>query len=118
LAISSGTSFYSNEAFLYDESTGEIKAREDYPGASLLFDPPLDAAKADHEKAKAYLEKLLNRSSSQESREKERAGAEELELEWVKWLNDLRAKIRDGEPKEVTIRKNECLANGDLCYTF
>lgn len=47
LAISSGKTFYSTEAFRYDEITGEIQPKEDYPGSAVLFDLPLDAAKAD-----------------------------------------------------------------------
>lgn len=60
LAISSGSPFYSSDAFAYNESTGEISAKTDYDGASLLFELPLDQAKADPAKAEAYLEKLLD----------------------------------------------------------
>lgn len=97
LAISSGSSFYSNDAFAYDEKTGEIQAREDYPGASLLFDLPLDVTKADHEQAEAYLKSL----SSPAIAEGDLTEAEEDE--WVNWMEDIGAKIRNGETIGETI---------------
>lgn len=98
LAISSGTTFYSIEAFAYDENTGEIRAREDYPGASVLFDLPLDVAKADPAKAEAYLD--AHPSSSQGSNERSTSA---VEPEWSKWILDLRSKIRNGETIGETI---------------
>ncbi|GAA3401440.1 hypothetical protein ACFFNY_13980 [Paenibacillus hodogayensis] len=67
LAVSSGSSFYTNAAFAYNESTGEISAKTDYNGISLLFDLPLDKAKADHAKAEAYLKKLLEPAAAKEA---------------------------------------------------
>lgn len=116
LAISSGSPFYSTKAFRYDEITGEIQAREDYPGAALLFDLPLDAAKADPAKAKAYVEA---HPSSQESNER---NADAEDPEWVSWMRDFKAKIRNGERigetipesvKEVTYDDS-----GNIIYTF
>lgn len=98
LAISSGTTFYSIKAFRYDEITGEIQAREDYPGAALLFDLPLDVAKADPAEAEAYLEAHL--SSSRGSNERTTDTEEE---EWVSWMKDFKAKIRNGERIGETI---------------
>ncbi|KOR90246.1 hypothetical protein [Paenibacillus solani] len=100
LAISSGSSFYSNDAFVYDENTGEIQAREDYPGASLLFDLPFDVTKADHEKAEAYLKSLAAPTSAEED------SAEAGEDEWVNWMDNIRAKIRDGETIGETIAES------------
>ncbi|MEC0245393.1 hypothetical protein P4H65_06225 [Paenibacillus chitinolyticus] len=95
LAISSGSTFFSREAFAYDEKTGELKPKEDYSGATALFDLPLDVAKANPAKAEAYLKALLNPSSSQAN--------DAEEEEWVKWSKDLRAKIRDGQSIGETI---------------
>jgi len=64
LAVSSGSSFFRKEAFAYDERTGEIAPNRDYPGAALLFDLPLDQAKADPAKAETYLRELLKEPSS------------------------------------------------------
>lgn len=105
LAISSGTAFYSNEAFRYDEKTGEIQARENYSGASLLFELPLDAAKADHEKAEAYLETLLNPPSSQASSSAERS-ADAKAAQWVNRIEVLRAQLRDGKPIGETVAES------------
>ncbi|MBN2983715.1 hypothetical protein [Cohnella algarum] len=113
LAISSGSAFYSSEAFRYDEKTGEIHAREDYPGASLLFELPLDAAKADRDKADAYLDSLSSPSSSHDS------GTEE---EWIKWMQELRAKIRDGETIGQTVpgsvKEMTYDDSGKIAYAF
>lgn len=117
LAISSGSPFYSNDAFVYDENTGEFQAREDYPGSSLLFDLPLDVTKADNEKAEAYLKSLTAPSSAVED------SAEAGEDEWVSWMEHIRAKIRDGETigetiadsiKEVTYDDSE----KSISYTY
>ncbi|RJX38060.1 hypothetical protein D3P09_18465 [Paenibacillus pinisoli] len=89
LAISSGNTFFRNEAFSFDEATGEIEAKEDYKGAAVLFDLPLDIAKANHEEAEAYIEKLL-----QPSQLKAEAHPDQ---EWMEWINELRLKLRDGE---------------------
>lgn len=63
LAVSNSV-FYKNEAFTYDENTGEITARTDYDGISVLFDLPLDQTKADPVKAEAYVQELLNGGST------------------------------------------------------
>ncbi|GIP36589.1 hypothetical protein [Paenibacillus sp. J2TS4] len=116
LAISS-TTFYSIEAFRYDEITGEIQVREDYPGAAVLFDLPLDAAKADLVKAEAYIE--AHPSSSQGSNER---FADAEEPEWVKWMAGLRAQIRNGEAIGETIPESVKEVSyddsGNIIYTF
>lgn len=121
LAISSGSAFYSNEAFIYDEMTGEIKAREDYPGASVLFDVPLDAAKADPAKADAYLDALLNPSSTPDSTNDGHFNDIEEE-EWVSWLQDLHSKARNGESIGQTITESIQEVNydksGNMIYTY
>lgn len=57
LAVSD-TSFYSNEAYHYDEETGLISANETYQGTNILFDMQLDPTKADPAKAAAYIKQL------------------------------------------------------------
>lgn len=58
LAVSN-TTFYDKNAFIYHESTGEIRPNPEYEGVSVLFDLPLDESKADPEKAEAYLRETL-----------------------------------------------------------
>lgn len=69
-------SFFNRDAYLYDKETGEISRNEAYDGLNALFTLPLDSAKADPEKAAAYLEKLGIRESDV-SEEKLNAGMED-----------------------------------------
>lgn len=112
LAISSGKTFYSTEAFRYDEITGEIQPREDYPGAAVLFDLPLDAAKADPVKAEAYVEAVLSSSRSNERHTEE----------WGNWMRDFKAKLRNGERIGETIPESVKEVSyddaGNIIYTF
>lgn len=52
------TTFYPTEAFHMDEATGLITEAKDYDGLNILFDLPLDPAKADPERAKQYIDSL------------------------------------------------------------
>jgi len=106
LAVSSGESFYNSEAFAYNESTGEVKPNADYKGTSILFDLPLDKAKADHAKAEAYLKKMRNEPSPKTGADPETA-SNDAEADMVKKMDELKNKIPDGEiipesVKEVT----------------
>jgi len=67
----SDTSYYSTDAFNFDEETGLITANEAYKGANILFDLELDPSKADNSKAEEYLKQLeneWNQSSEEDSR--------------------------------------------------
>ena len=57
LAVSN-TTFFSKDAFNYDEVTGLITVNEDYKGTNILFDLKLDPTKADSEKVEVYLKQL------------------------------------------------------------
>ncbi|SHI66329.1 hypothetical protein [Lutispora thermophila] len=52
--------FINNETVSYNEETGEITLNPNNKEASALFELPLDAKKADHEKAEQYLKEVLN----------------------------------------------------------
>lgn len=65
VGVSSGI-FHDSDAYIYDESTGEIRRNENYNGVNALFILPLDANKADPDAAAAYLEKLQNPQDEQE----------------------------------------------------
>ncbi len=58
LCVISGT-FYDIHAFDYDEAAGTMTPNPEYQGVNALFDLPLDAKKADPERARAYLDALL-----------------------------------------------------------
>ena len=64
LCVSTGGSGFSNFAFHYDEATGAITAEPDYAGVNLVFDLPLDAAKADPTAAQAFLGEWQAKPSS------------------------------------------------------
>jgi len=121
LAISSGSTFYSNKAFAYDENTGEIQVRKDYSGAAALFDLPLDAAKANPAKAEAYLQSLLHPSSSRNSSSSDNVPVLEEE-DWVNRIKELRAQIRNGETIGETIPESIKEVSyddaGKITYTY
>lgn len=103
LAISSGSPFYNSEAFAYNESTGEVTAKSNYNGVSLLMDLPLDKAKADPAKAEAYLKELLKEPESGTK-------ADPAEEELANQIEDLKKRLADGKVipesvKEVTYDK-------------
>jgi hypothetical protein len=60
LGIISST-FYDINAFTYNEETGEISVNDEYQGANVLFDLPLDITKANHEKAEKYLREIMQK---------------------------------------------------------
>lgn len=64
--IVSSTDFYSIEAYDYDEQTGLVTPNPDFAGVNLLFDLPLDTAKADHNAAQAYLDTLWDTADDEE----------------------------------------------------
>lgn len=78
------------QAFLFDEQTGEISRNPDYTGINPLFELPLDSAKADPEAAAAIFDKIENPSYDDEaSSESEDETIEDEELaKWVAAIND------------------------------
>lgn len=54
LCVSEGM-FYNTEAYYYDKATGKIIRNEEYEGLNALFELPLDASKANPEKAAEYI---------------------------------------------------------------
>lgn len=54
----SDTTFYSVDAYDYDELTGEITPNSEYEGINVLFDLPIDISKANREKADVYISEM------------------------------------------------------------
>ncbi|OXS52909.1 hypothetical protein B1A99_31640 [Cohnella sp. CIP 111063] len=121
LAIASGTAFFSNKAFGYDEATGEVYSKEDYSGASLLFDLPLDPAKADRAKADAYLDGLLNPSPAPDSRDTEGL-VDTVENKGIALIQNVQAKMRAeeriGETIPESIQEMTSNGSGKLKYSY
>ncbi len=47
-------------AYIFDEQSGEITANPDYEGVNVLFNLPIDPAKADSARVDEYLERMKN----------------------------------------------------------
>lgn len=115
LAISSGSSFYSNDAFAFNEGTGKISPKAGYKGASIVFDLPLDKTKADHAKADAYLEKLLKEPSTK-SVTAPAASNDESNL--ANEIEELKRKIPNGKVIPESIQKVSYDNKGNIIYDY
>ena len=58
LCVIGERSFYDRSAYSFDRETGMITRNDAYNGLNALFRLPIDASKADPEKAEAYLKEL------------------------------------------------------------
>ncbi len=78
------TVFYENNAFIYNEDTGEISINTKYTGMNLLFDLHLNKNKADKEAAQKYLEginkTLYNESTDKGTEQKKSEGTDKTVL--------------------------------------
>lgn len=74
LGVNDGT-FYNNEAFQYNESSGGISRNDSYQGVNALFVLPLDESKADREAAQEYLKNLQSEEKTPETQEDAQKGA-------------------------------------------
>lgn len=115
LAISSGSSFYSNDAFTYNEGTGEISPKAGYKGASILFDLPLDKTKANHAKADAYLEQLLKEPSTKTVTS---PAASNDESNLANEIEELKRKIPNGKVIPESIKKVSYDTQGKVIYDY
>ncbi|UVI28439.1 hypothetical protein [Paenibacillus spongiae] len=115
LAVSSGSSFYSSEAFAYNESTGEVSARTDYKGTSILFDLPLDKAKADPAKAEAYLQELLKEPSEGEAADQ---AVSDEETAMMKRSEELKKLIPDGKVIPESVKEVTYDDKGNINYDY
>lgn len=80
LCVNEGT-FYNQDAFLYEETTGEICRNESYEGVNALFNLPIDAAKANPKKASEYLNTLED-GENEESKLEEDSFSQSMD-EWM-----------------------------------
>lgn len=120
LAISSGSSFYNNEAYAYNESTGAISPKSDYDGTSILFDLPLDKKKADHDKAEAYLNNLLNVPSADTATDlvTPAVPVDDAEAALNKKMEELKKKLKDGKVIPESIKEVTYDKHGRLNYEY
>ncbi len=97
LCVSDGT-FYNQEAYRYDEATGEITRNEDYTGLNALFQLPIDASKADPKAAAEYLTSLEESEQGQDEDEQDGNGqAENLDKDSI----DVHTHVSDGQGADL-----------------
>lgn len=124
MAISSGSPFYNNEAFTYNESTGEISPNKEYDGAAVLFDLPIDKTKADPVKGEAYLRQLLTEPAAKKIPEnssymEDRALSDaNLEAEMLREMEVLKAKIPGGTVIPESVQEVTHESNGNIHYEY
>ncbi|MFD3257187.1 hypothetical protein ACE3MQ_01075 [Paenibacillus lentus] len=126
MAISSGSPFYDNQAFTYNESTGEISPNKDYDGAAVLFDLPLDKTKADPLKGEEYLRQLpMEPSSTAEEIPVNPSGSEDRavsdanqESDMIREIEALKAKIPGGTVIPESVQEVTYESNGNIHYEY
>ena len=102
-AINTGL-FFSIDAFIYNEQTGEITANKDYDGASVIFDLPIDKKYADPAKAEQYWK-------DQEAQANNDTEVESTDLfEGVNWETAI--------PVEKTIKKLVVGSDNTIIFSF
>ena len=84
-----------NQAYTYDKASGKISRNEAYEGCNALFTLPLDAKKADPEKAESYL-RSLEKTPEEEQ--------EELDQELENLPESQRKEIAEGEAQTEILR--------------
>ncbi|MEK4260827.1 hypothetical protein [Paenibacillus sp. FSL L8-0499] len=123
LAVSNGSSFFSKDAFAYNESTGEISANNDYKGTAILFELPLDPTKADPVKAESYLQELLKEPSADSKVDSAvstdaAASIDDDEKELIKKIEDMKKKISTGTIISESVKEVRVDEQGAFNYEY
>lgn len=115
VGVSSGT-FYDNEAYIYDESTGEMSRNTGYGGVNALFSLPVDKSKADPEAAAAYLRALEESMNTPD----EPVEKDAVDLSVEDFMNNLTPENLDeyAEPIESTRQTCTVDADGNVHYSY
>jgi len=101
-AINTGT-FFSPDAFIYNEETGEITANANFDGESVIFNLPLDKKYADPAKAEQYFK-------DQEAQRNGDIEHEDTMFDDIDWENAM--------PVEGTIADVDIDSDGYMTYTY
>ena len=102
-AICTGT-FFEEDAFIYNEQTGEIKTNENFIGSSAIFDLPLYKKLADPVKAEQYL------------KDQDKPTDNETEDDSSKLFDDI--DWEKAVPVEKTIQKITVDADSAITFTY
>lgn len=115
VGVSSGT-FYDNEAYIYDESTGEMSRNIGYGGVNALFSLPVDKSKADPEAAAAYLRALEESMNTPD----EPVEKDAVDLSVEDFMNNLTPENLDeyAEPIESTRQTCTVDTDGNVHYSY
>lgn len=98
--VNSGT-FYDSNAYLFDETTGEITRNEAYDGVNALFTVPIDKSKGDPAAAQAFLEELQAEWDAPE----EPIEQDERDLEVSAWMETLFKLEQEGSLTEDIMKE-------------
>lgn len=115
IGVSAGT-FYDRDAYLFDETTGEITRNEAYDKLNALFILPLDPAKGDREAAEAFLKAMEEEDDTPiESTEED-----QVVEDWIEQLEkELQAgEIVSAERVESTVQICKPDADGTISYEY
>lgn len=104
----SDTTFYDTNAYRYDELTGAITRNEEYDGINLLFDLPIDPARADQAAADEYLKALEESWKPDAGEGDESTSAQEEEI--TKMVDEIIEQIQNGKEEEA-LKDAELLEN-------
>lgn len=117
VGVCSGT-FYDNGAYLYDESTGEMRRNEDYAGVNALFKLPVDPSKADPAAAAAYLKELEDSWNAPD----EPYGPTEEDLKVDAFIEKLTPQNLDDYAVPIESTRQTCTIDGEknvqYAYTY
>lgn len=120
LCVSDGP-FYNQEAYHYEEATGEISRNEDYDGLNMLFQLPLDTAKADPAAAAEYLKKMEEEAESTDDTEALEDAEDQALVEMIDaWLSPITPETIEQYATRVesTVRTMTPDSEGYLNYEY
>lgn len=121
VGVSSGT-FYDNDAYRYNETTGEITRNKNYEGVNALFVLPLDKSKADPKAAEKYLKELEESSQNDSAEDRTDPNETEEDRKNQASIEEFMAKITPdtidqyAEPIEST--RKVCVPDADGTFSY
>lgn len=120
LCVNDG-SFYNNDAYSYDEQSGNISRNEGYQGVNALFTLPLDKSRADKDAAEEYIKNKENEwNGSKEAEEAESQDMEENDITDQAAKEVENWKLEDFEKNTELVKELEIAPNkeGDFEYKY
>lgn len=114
----SDTTFYSVDAYDYDELTGEITPNSEYEGINVLFDLPIDISKANREKADAYINEMEAGENEKDSKNEEKIN-ESVDTSALKNTEgDVEERVAAGTLLKDSVKELTADVDGAATYTY